>query len=115
MRVTFSGSGTRTFTYSGQVSAPEGDPEDWVEFTPYAFNAVDAQLVFSLACSGNGTLTVEMWQGGAPLSGWGALACGDVDKAINLPAGQAYELHLFPAPGAGLRLVNYVLTVQNNP
>ena len=115
VRVTFSSSGTRQFTYSGQVSAPQGDPEDWVEFTPFAINASDASLVFSLTCSGNGSLTVAMEQAGTPLSGWGTLACGDLNKPITLPAGRPYELDLAPAPGEGLQLVNYVLTVQNMP
>jgi len=115
VRVTFSASGTRQFTYASQVSAPQGDPADWVAFTPYAVNAADARLVFSLACSGSGTLTVEISQAGSPLSGWGALACGDSDKVIALPAGKDYQLHLAPAPGAGLQLVDYVLTVQNLP
>ena len=101
VQVTFSSSGTRQFTYSGQVSAPQGDPEDWVEFTPFAVNASDAMLVFSLSCSGNGSLTVSMEQAGAPLTGWGSLACGDQNKLITLPAGQPVELQLAPAPGAG--------------
>lgn len=115
VNVTFSTGGTRRFTYSGQVSAPGGDPEDWVEFSPFAVSGSAARLVLSLACSGNGTLTVELQQGGSLLSGWGSLACGDQDKLISLPAGQAVELRLAPAPGQGLRLVNYVLTVENLP
>jgi uncharacterized protein YraI len=115
VRLSFSASGTHQFTYSGQVSAPQGDPEDWVEFTPYAINTAKASLVFSLSCSGNGTLTVALEQAGAPLSGWGSLACGDRNKLITLPAGQPIALHLVPAPGDGLQLVNYVLTVQNMP
>jgi len=115
VRVTFSASGTRQFTYSGQVSAPQGDPEDWVEFTPFAINARDAMLVFSLTCSGNGRLTVAMEQAGAPLSGWGTLACGDLNKLITLPASQPYEMRLVPAQADGLQLVNYILTVQNMP
>jgi uncharacterized protein YraI len=115
VQVAFSVSGTRQFIYSSQVSAPEGDPEDWVAFTPYAFDATEAHLVFSLACSGNGALTVDIWQAGSQLSGWGKLACGDLERFIPLPAGQALTVRLAPAPGAGLQLVNYVLTVQNLP
>jgi uncharacterized protein YraI len=115
VRVTFSASGTQQFTYSSQVSASEGDPGDWLAFTPYAVNGPDARLVFSLACSGNGTMVVEIWQGGSRLSGWGTLSCGDLAELIMLPAGQEYELHLVPAPAEGLRLVDYVLTVQNQP
>ena len=115
VRVTFSATGTHQFTYSGQVSTPQGDPQDWVEFTPFAINSGNASLVFSLSCSGNGTLTLTMEQAGTPLTGWGTLACGDMNKSIVLPAGQPIEMQLAPAPGQGLQLVNYVLTVQNEP
>jgi uncharacterized protein YraI len=115
VRVTFSATGTRQFSYSGQVSAPLGDPEDWVEFTPFAINASNAMLIFSLTCSGNGSLTVSLEQAGTPLTGWGTLACGDLNKLITLPAGQPVEMHLVPAPGQGLQLVNYDLTVENMP
>jgi uncharacterized protein YraI len=113
--VTFSASGTRQFTYSSQVSAPDGDPEDWVAFTPYAANATEARLAFSLTCSGNGRLIVELEQAGSPFSGWGTLACGDLNTIITLPVGQTFQLHLFPAQGTGLQLVDYVLSVRIMP
>jgi hypothetical protein len=115
IRVTFSGTGTHQFVYSSQVSTPEGDAEDWVEFTPYTAGGTNARLNISLACTGNGTLTVELWQGGTLLSGWGALTCGETGKSILLPAGQVYLMHLAPSAGDGLRLVAYTLAVQNNP
>jgi hypothetical protein len=115
VRETFSISGTRQFIYSSQVSAPEGDPEDWVAFTPYTFNATGAHLIFSLACSGNGALAVDIWRAGSQLSGWGKLACGDVDQFITLPAGQVLAVRLVPAPGNGLQLVSYVMSVRNLP
>ncbi len=115
VHVTFSATGTHQFTYSGQVSAPQGDPEDWVEFSPFAINSKNASLVFSLSCTGNDILTVAMEQASTPLTGWGRLACGDTNKSIVLPAGQPIEMQLAPAPGQGLQLVNYVLTVQNEP
>ena len=115
VNVPFSATGTHQFTYSSQVSAPEGDPEDWIEFSPYAVNAAEARLVFSLTCTGNGTLTVEIRQGGSLLSGRGTLSCGILGELITLPAGQTYEIRLAPAPGEGLRLVDYILTVQNEP
>lgn len=115
IHVTFSATGTHQFVYSSQVSAPEGDAEDWVEFTPYTASGTNAHLNLSLACTGNGTLAVEMWQGGTLLSGWGALACSETGKSILLPAGQIYQMSLTPAAGDGLRLVSYTLTVRNNP
>jgi uncharacterized protein YraI len=115
VRVTFSGSCTRQFSYASQVSAPQGDPSDWIEFTPYAVNATEARLAFSLVCTGNGSLVVGLEQGGAPLLGGGGLACGDQDVSIALPAGQPYLLHLQSVPGTGLQLVDYILTVRNLP
>lgn len=115
VRVNFSAAGTHQFIYSSQVSAPQGDSEDWVEFTPYVAGGTEARLTFSLACTGNGTLTVELWRGGPPLSGWGTLECGNLEKLITLSAGQPYQMRLAPAAGDGLRLVDYVLTVQNKP
>jgi uncharacterized protein YgiM (DUF1202 family) len=115
VQVTFSATGTRQFVYSSQVSAPYGDAEDWVEFTPYAASGTNARLTFSLTCSGNDVLTVELWQGGSALSGWGGLECGDLEKPVTLPAGQAYQIRLAPTAGNGLRLVDYVLTVRNRP
>jgi uncharacterized protein YraI len=115
VRISFSSTGTHRFTYSSQVSAPEGDGQDWVEFTPYTTSGTIAHLNFSLACAGNGTLVTELWQGGTPLSNWSALACGDVDRSFLLKPGLVYQVRLAPAPADGLRLVDYTLTVENSP
>jgi uncharacterized protein YraI len=115
INVTFSTTGTRRFIYSGQVSDPQGDAEDWLAFMPFSSSGTNARLIFSLTCTGNGTLTVELWQGGNMLTGWGTLGCGDERKTILLPAGQKILMHLAPVPGNGLRLVTYTLDVQNNP
>lgn len=115
INVTFTASGMRRFIYSDQVSAPQGDAEDWLAFTPFSSSGTNARLVFSLTCIGNGTLTVELRQGGNLLSGWGTLGCGDKRKTILLPSGQIILIHLAPVPGDGLQLVAYTLDVQNNP
>ena len=110
VRVTFSAGGTRQLTYSSQVSAPDGDTEDWIEFTPYA-----ASVTFSLSCSGNGTLQVELWQGGSLLTGWGSLSCGDQAKVVSLTAGLPYQVRLTPVAGTTLQLIQYQITVRNGP
>ena len=115
VRVTFSATGTTRFIYSDQVSTPQGDPEDWVEFTPYSASGTTARLILSLACTGNSALNVELWQQNNALSGWGSLTCGESGRSILLTARQVYQLRLSPAPGTGLQFVGYTLTVQNNP
>jgi len=116
VQVAFSPSGVRQFSYMSDVSSPQGDAEDWVMFTPYASLAGSpARLLFSLVCAGNGSLEVELWQGGAPLANWGSLACGDQDIPLDLAAGMPYQLRLRVATGDGLRYVSYTLTVRNGP
>ncbi|MBU4457047.1 MAG: SH3 domain-containing protein [Nanoarchaeota archaeon] len=114
-RVAFSPSGTRQFSYSSDLSSPQGDAEDWVEFTPYASLAGSpARVLLSLVCDGNGNLEVELWQNGAALKDWGGLVCGDRDELLELAAGQAYQFRLRAATGEGLRYVRYTLTVRNS-
>ncbi|MGZ6347733.1 MAG: SH3 domain-containing protein, partial [Anaerolineales bacterium] len=115
INITFSSSGTTRFIYSSQVSMPQGDREDWIAFTPFTSSGMNANLLFSLACTGNDTLTVELSRGGNLLFGWGSLECGDKDKSIQLPGGQVILVHLEPASGDGLNLVAYTLDVQNKP
>jgi len=113
--ITFSSEGTGQFVYSSQVSAPDGDTEDWLQFTPYAVTGTKARLNLSLACTGNGLLTVEIWQAGLLLSGWGSLVCGDHGKPIQLAVGREYTLHITPIARSALQLVSYTITVRNQP
>jgi uncharacterized protein YraI len=116
IQVTFSPSGARQFSYTSEVSSPQGDAEDWVMFTPYSsLVGSPARLLFSLVCAGNDLLDIELWQNGAPLAGWGGLSCGDQKLPLDLAAGVPYLLRLFPASGDGLRYVRYTLTVRNAP
>lgn len=115
MQGSFSPSGARQFAYSHQLSTPQGDGQDWIEFTPYAAGRVSARLTISLTCSGNGTLAVELLQNGVPVPGWGTLQCGDRDRLLTLPAGGSYVFHLSAAVGNTQTLVAYTLTVRNEP
>ena len=114
LQVTFSPAGSRRFAYSHQLSAPNGDGQDWIAFTPYASAGVIARLSASLACSGPGALTVELLLGGSPAPAWGSLQCGATDVPLALAAGGSYVFHL-SAAGSGPVLVAYTLRVQNAP
>jgi uncharacterized protein YraI len=115
MKVVFSPNGTRRFTFSGQVSAPDGDGEDWLEFTPFSSTGTNAWLVLSLGCTGNSDLDVELWQNGSSITNWGSLHCGGIGINGIIPAGIPTLVHLRPASGEGLRLVTYTITVENKP
>ncbi len=108
--ITFSPLGAGSLIYSSDVSSPNGDAEDWLEFTPYG-NAVTA----SLTCDGNGKLDTELWQNGAALQNWGGLTCGKTGP-LKLSPGQSYLLRIFAIPATtGLEYVHYALRVESKP
>ena len=114
-QVNFSPGGTRQFAYSGQLSAPQGDGEDWIAFSPYAVPGSAPRLTASLACSGNGSLAVELLQGGSPVASWGSLQCGEADRPLALSGGGTFVLHLSAVPASAPVLVAYTLTVRSQP
>jgi hypothetical protein len=112
--IQFSPDGARQFTYSSDVSTPQGDSIDWVQFAPYSPQPGQTLPIFlGLTCEGNGTLNVELWQNGEPLTNWGALACGSETGALLLSGNSTYLLKLAAAQGTGgLQSVLYTLTVK---
>ena len=110
VNITFSPTGTRSMIYSSDVSAPSGDAEDWIRFTPY-----NTSISASLICAGNGTLSVELWQNNAPLQNWGELSCGE-RKVLNVNAGQSYLVRLTThSVSGGLEYTHYTLELSATP
>ena len=111
--VTLSPSASRSFSYSSDLSAPDGDAEDWIAFTLETYPGQSAVICASLTCSGNAELSVELWQDGALLDNWGLLSCGDDDLPIRLTASQIYQFRLsVVANGNGLQYIHYTLTIR---
>lgn len=114
--VSFSPLTTGSFTYSSALSDPSGNGEDWLAFVPYAPNAGDESPIYvSLTCSGNGSVSVQLYQVETQLTGWGSLACGDKDFPINLIGSTRYTFHIEIKPASSPSSVNYTLTVRNSP
>ena len=108
--VIFSSSGKRSLIYSSDVSTPNGDPEDWIQFTPFS-NAVTARL----SCDGNGSLRVELWQNGASLQDWGGLTCGETNQ-ISVASGRPYLMQLIAIPqGNDLVNIHYIIRIDTVP
>ena len=87
-----SASGTRTLIYSSDLSAPQGDRQDWVAFTPHSMG-----VLVSLSCTGNSGLAVELSQNGTIVPEWPAIGC-DQTRAAELGAGSAYLLRISILP-----------------
>ena len=108
--VALSATGTRALIYSSDVSAPEGDTQDWLQFT----TAVPG-ILLSLECTGNSGLGLQLTRGGASVSGWDGLKCGET-REILLSLGQPYLLEISVSGGdAPLDYVAYTLKVEAAP
>ena len=100
--------GTRTFIYNGDLSAPQGDREDWIAFQPYS------QVLFaSLECRGGDAIAIEMLENNSPVNT--DMKCGDQGKEIAVRAGSNYLIHLQAASAEDLLYTNYILTIKTRP
>ena len=107
--VVFEPLGTHTLIYSGDVSAPDGDSQDWIQFTPYENFAFA-----SLACDGINNLQVTFLENGQPTTL--ELDCGDQLKNLNMESGSIYLIQLQALPTTGrLQYVHYTITIQTSP
>jgi uncharacterized protein YraI len=110
----FSPDGVREFTFSSDLSSPNGDNTDWVAFTPYEPTGQSTYVYFKLECSGNGGITATLENAGIPVSNSKPLVCGNYDLGIKVQGGKEYILVL-NADGSGglLRYVRYTLYVKS--
>jgi uncharacterized protein YraI len=104
--VTFSPTGTHTLLYSGDVSTPAGDMQDWIAFLPYG-NVVLA----GIECTGNASLRVEISVNGAASNQ--SLTCNEPLKRIAVQSGAGVLIRVQAESGSGgLGYTRYVLTVK---
>ena len=106
VNISLSATGTKSFQYSGDISSPEGDTEDWVQFVPYT------QMVrLELDCSGSGQVTLEILQNSTVQH---SLSCGESGAVAALP-GEAYLIHISSSASDGLQYSGYSLRVTSIP
>jgi uncharacterized protein YraI len=102
-----SSSGTRSLIYTSDLSAPQGDGQDWVGFT-----TASADVLVSLSCTGNAGVDVQLTQNGAAVAGADGLACG-ASRLLHLQTGSPYLLRLsMPAGAPAPSYVQYSLRVE---
>jgi uncharacterized protein YraI len=101
----FSPTGSRTLQVNGDVSAPDGDMEDWIKFT------TDSEVVeIKLTCSSN-SLQVELWKDDSPLED-SVLSCGD-KSFITVASSSSYFLRLSQPSVNEPRYTSYSLSVED--
>ncbi|HEX6034212.1 MAG TPA: SH3 domain-containing protein [Anaerolineales bacterium] len=107
--VIFEPTGTNTFIYNGDLSAPQGDSEDWIAFKPYG------EVVFAgLECTGSAVLAIEIWENNSPVNT--LLECGDQRKELAVQAASNYLIHLQATPFTEiLQYTIYTLTIKTRP
>jgi len=113
-RLKFAPDASGAFSFSSDLSSPNGDGTDWVAFTPFEPTNQSTTLYLKLECSGNGGITAILEKDGRPVPEVKALLCGNYDFTIQVLGGQEYMLVL-TADGSGgeLRYTRYTLNVKS--
>jgi len=104
-RLNFSPVGASTARINNDISSPNGDTADWVEFTSY--NGI---IAIQLFCSEVG-MQVELQKGEEVVDTF-PLACSE-KRVLNLTAKQTYLMQLSEADAAGTFYTNYILVIEN--
>jgi len=104
--VILSAAGSRSFQYSSDVSSPNGDNEDWVQFTSFT-----QTTLLSLDCFGNGTPTLEILQNNVSVQN---LTCEE-KVVVNTTPESIYLVHIESNSGGGLQYARYILQVVSIP
>lgn len=105
--VTFAPSGTRTLIYNGDVSAPEGDKDDWIRFVPFS-----RQVLLDISCKGSSLLLLDVTQGQQPLVAGGE--CGS-RQVIPVVPDLAADIHIYATSEAIQVYSSYTIKVETIP
>lgn len=106
VNITFSATGTRSIQYTSDVSAPTGDTDDWIQFTPFT-----QSVRIDLACTGNGLLAVEVLQNNQTLQN---LSCG-TNQILTTSAGTIYLIHIQATASADFNYTQYTINITSMP
>lgn len=106
--VALSAGGTSSFQYSGDVSSPDGDAEDWL-----AFSSKGGTVFLELECMGNGSLQAGVLEDGAPLNL--DFACGG-RLTLATQNGRKYQVRLRANPSlGGVQYTGYTIRIGTRP
>jgi uncharacterized protein YraI len=100
--------GTRISIYNGDVSAPQGDPEDWIQFTTYS-----QAVLLEITCEG-GEPEIKILQDGQQIAQGEALRCGG-QSILRVEPELPVTLHLTATSGRALTYISYTLSITALP
>jgi hypothetical protein len=104
INITLSAIGTQSFQYSSDVSDPQGDDEDWIQFIPFT-----QAIRLVLDCVGNGTVVLEFPENSNTVQ---KLGC-DENTVVNTTPGSQYMIHIRSDSSSGLQYTLYTLWVES--
>ena len=97
--------GTHTVLYNGDVSAPDGDTEDWIAVVPF-----DDIVYIGIQCFGSGSLSAEINDLGT------ILQCNAPIQRIHVQNHARFLIQIQANNTAGqLQYTNYILTIKASP
>ena len=100
------------FEYSSELSAPEGDSDDWVRFSLAGDAGQEKIVAVVVDNTGSGRLNLELIQNGVILQSWEKLDFSRHQLQLYLYVGAPYSLHFFPAPRETPTYNSYKVSVQ---
>jgi len=107
--VVFSAAGTHSIQFTGDVSAPTGDSDDWIRFISYT-----AITSLQLTCTNIGLTPLELLSNDQPVPTAEPLTCNQ-SAVITTNPGQAYLLHIQAAGTSDLRYTQYTIKLAPLP
>ncbi len=103
--VRFSSAESRAVQIQGNVSAPAGDTEDWIQFSTGGNGVVIEAL-----CTSD-TLTMELWFNGQRMEGFSQI-CGEKQFVTVEPNGK-YALRILETSANQFRSTDFILTIED--
>ena len=104
--VILSASGSHSFQYSDDVSSPDGDNDDWIQFTAFT-----QTTLLNLECVGIATPNFEVLQNNSRVQ---VATCGE-RVVINTTPGSIYLVHIETNSTGALQYASYILQVGAIP
>ena len=108
MNVTFDPTGTQVSIYNGDVSAPEGDAQDWVQFTPYS-----QTILMDVSCKGS-DLDIEILQNGPAVQPMEVIDCGS-KLIVHVEPNQPIKIRFTAHSDGSLNYISYTLHLKTIP